>query len=163
MDLPVASVLAAIGILVGLAGIVVPVLPGLILVLASVLLWALVAHDPVGWGVLGAAVVVAAIGWTLQYVIPGRSLRDAGVPNRTLIAGGVGGVLGLIFLPGVGLLVGFVVGVLLAELARQRTFAAAWPSVLRALRAAAMSFGIELAAGTVIASIWAIGVWRLLG
>ncbi|QQS00816.1 MAG: DUF456 domain-containing protein [Austwickia sp.] len=163
MDLPVVTALAAVGILIGLAGIVVPVLPGLILVLGSVLLWALVAHDPVGWGVLAAAAAIAALGWTLQYLIPGRRLRDAGVPQRTLVAGAVGGVLGVFLIPGVGLLVGFVSGVFLAELVRQRTVAAAWPSVRRALVAAATSFGIELSAGTLIATVWAVGAWRLLG
>lgn len=163
MDLSAASALAAVGILIGIVGIVVPVLPGLILVVASVLFWALMAQNPVAWAVLVAAIVIAAIGWTLQYLVPGRHLRDAGIPTRTLLAGGVCGLAGLFLIPGVGLLVGFVAGVVLAELARQRTLAAAWPSAKRALVAAALSFGIELSAGTLIASAFAVGVWRLLG
>lgn len=163
MDLAVVTVLSGLGILVGLAGILIPVLPGLILVLASVGLWAFVAHDPVGWAVLLTAIVIAAVGWTLQYLLPGRRLRDAGVPTRTLVAGGIGGLLGIFLIPGLGLLIGFVGGVVLAELARQRTFAAAWPSVKHALKAAALSFGIELTAGTLIATAFAVGAWRLLG
>ncbi|MCB1255258.1 MAG: DUF456 domain-containing protein [Austwickia sp.] len=163
MDLAVGTALAAAGILFGLIGIVVPVLPGLIVVLASVLLWAVVAHDPVAYVVLAAAVVIAALGWTLQYLLPGRRLKEAGVPTRTVIVGGIGAVIGLFLIPGLGLLVGFVAGVLLAELARQRTLQAAWPSVKQALAAAALSFGIELAAGALIATAFAIGVWRLLG
>lgn len=163
MDLTVVTALAAVGILIGLAGIVIPVLPGLILVLGSVFLWALAAQDPVGWAVLIAAVIVAAAGWTLQFLIPGRRLREAGVSSRTLLVAGIGGLIGLFVIPGIGLLIGFVAGVVLAELARQRTLAAAWPSVKGALVAAALSSGIELTAGTLIASVWTVGVWRLLG
>lgn len=162
MDLAVVTPLAGIGILVGLAGIIVPVLPGLILVLASVLLWAAVAHDPVGWGVLAVTAAIAGAGWTLQYLVPGRRLKAAGVPTTTLLAGGIGGLIGIFVIPGLGLLIGFVVGVILAELARQKTVAAAWPSAKHALKAAAVSFGIELTAGTLIATAWVIGVWRLL-
>ena len=162
MDLAVVTPLAGIGILVGLAGIIVPVLPGLILVLASVLLWAAVAHDPVGWGILAVAAAIAGAGWTLQYLVPGRRLKAAGVPTTTLLAGGIGGLIGIFVIPGLGLLIGFVVGVILAELARQKTVAAAWPSAKHALKAAAVSFGIELTAGTLIATAWVIGVWRLL-
>lgn len=163
MDLSVVSVIAAVGILIGLVGILIPVLPGLILVLGSVVLWAVAANDPVGWGVLGAAVLIATAGWALQYLVPGRRLRDAGVPTRTLVAGGIGGLIGIFVIPGFGLLIGFVAGVIVAELVRQRTFAAAWPSAKRALTAAALSFGIELTAGALVATAWVIGVWRVLG
>lgn len=157
-----ATTLAGIGILLGLVGIVLPLWPGLILVLASVLGWALVASRPLAWGVLAACAAIACLGWALQYLIPGRGLKRAGVPNRTLLAGAVVGVVGIVVVPGIGLLLGFVAGVILAELARQRSFAAAWPSARRALIAAATSFGIELVAGMLIAMTWSFGAWHVL-
>lgn len=159
----IATALAGLGILAGLAGILVPVIPGLILVVASVTIWAFVVQDPVGWAVLGVAAAIAAVGWTLQYVIPTRRLREAGVPTRTLVFGAVGGVVGIFVLPGVGLFVGFFVGVLLAEMARHSSLAAAWPSAKRALIAAATSVGIELCAGMLIAVTFAVGAWRFVG
>ena len=45
------TVLASLMVVVGLLGIVVPVLPGLLLVLGGVLVWALSQGSALGWGV----------------------------------------------------------------------------------------------------------------
>lgn len=156
------TIACGVGILIGLVGIILPVLPGTLLILASVLAWALVAQDPIGWIVLAAAVAIAGTGWTLQYLIPGRRMRDAGVPKSTLLAGAVLGVVGFFVIPVLGLVLGFVGGVLLAEFIRSRDMAVAWPSTVHALKAAALSYGIEFTAGLVIAVSWVIGAWRLL-
>ena len=49
-------------IVVGLLGIVVPVLPGLVLVLAGVLVWALMEGSALGWGIFAASLVVTVVG-----------------------------------------------------------------------------------------------------
>jgi len=157
-----ATFLAALGIAVGLGGIIVPALPGLLLIVVSVGLWAVAASDPIAWWVLGLTLIAAGAGWALQFLVPGRRLRDAGVPTTTMVVGAVFGVIGVFVVPVVGLALGFVVGILLAELIRLRTLRAAWPSALHALKAALLSSGIELAAGMVIATIFAVGAWRLL-
>ncbi len=162
MSVELASLLAGAAILVGLVGIIVPVLPGLILIVAAIAAWAFVAQDPVGWSVLGVSVVLAGVGWTTQYLIPGRHLERAGVPRRTMILGAAGAVVGFFAIPVAGLLLGFALGVVLAEVLRLRDVRAAWPSAVSVLKAAAMSFGIELTTATVIAAVWAAGVWRLL-
>lgn len=162
MGLEFASVLAGAAILVGLVGIIVPVLPGLILIVAAIAAWAFAAQDPVGWTVLGISALLASVGWTTQYLIPGRHLARAGVPRRTMILGAAGAVIGFFVIPIAGLLLGFVLGVILAELLRLRDVRAAWPSAVSVLKAAAMSFGIELTTATVVAAVWAVGVWRLL-
>ena len=54
----------------------------------------------------------------MKYVVPGRRLKENGIPNSTLLLGGVLGVVGFFVIPVVGLLVGFVLGVYLAELNR---------------------------------------------
>lgn len=155
------TLICAVAILVGLVGIILPVLPGTLLIVASVLLWAVVAQNAMGWWLLGFAVLVAACGWGLQYLIPGRRLRDAGVPNRTLLVGGLLGIVGFFVIPVLGLVIGFVGGVFLAELSRHRDVAAAWPSTVHALKAAALSYGIELSAGLSIAAAFAFTAWRV--
>ncbi len=157
-----ASVLAGLAILIGLVGIIVPVLPGLILIVAAVAAWAFAAQDRVGWTVLGISGTLAAVGWIAQYLIPGRRLERAGIPRRTMVLGAVGAVVGFFVIPIAGLLLGFALGVILAEVLRLRDARAAWPSAVSVLKAAVMSFGIELTAATLIAAVWAIGVWRLL-
>ena len=60
------------------------------------------------------------------------------------------GVVGFFVVPVVGLFVGFVLGVYLAE-RRRVGGAAAWPSTKEALRAVGLSILIELAAGVLAA------------
>ncbi len=155
-----ASVLVGVAILVGLLGIIVPVLPGLILVVGAVAIWALLAQSSVGWFVLAAALVLSGTGWMIQYVIPGRRLERAGIPRRTMVFGALGAIVGFFVVPVAGLLLGFALGVVLAEVLRLRGLRAAWPSAVHVLQAAAMSFGIELVTATLVAMVWAVGVWR---
>lgn len=148
------TVIAAVLVLVGLVGILVPVLPGLLLIVVGIAVWAVPRGDAVGWGVLAAAVVIVAIGTVAKYLLPGRRLRDSGVPTRTLVAGAALGVVGFFVIPVVGLVIGFVLGVFLAELVRLGESRLAWPSTRGALYAVGWSILIELAAGLVAAAVW---------
>jgi hypothetical protein len=141
-------------IVVGLVGIVVPVLPGLLLVWGGVAVWALARHDTAGWIVLAVATLLAVGGSVVKYLLPGRRLRDAGVPWTTLGLGTLLGVIGFFVIPVVGVLVGFVLGIYLAELVRLGDHAAAWPSTRAALAAVGWSIVIELAAALLIAGAW---------
>lgn len=150
----VETLAAAALVVAGIVGIVVPVLPGLVLVIAGIALWAVPRNDALGWTVLGIAVAIAVIGSIVKYLLPGRRLRDSGVPGRTIALGGVLGVVGFFVIPVVGLFLGFVLGVYLAEQARLRDSAKAWPSTRRALAAVGWSILIELAAGLLAAAVW---------
>jgi uncharacterized protein len=150
----VATVIAAVLVVVGIIGIVLPVLPGLVLVVAGVAVWAVPRGDAVAWTVLGIVVAIVVIGSVVKYLLPGRALRDSGVPGRTIAAGAVLGVIGFFVIPVVGLFIGFVLGVYLAELARLGGGGAAWPSTRRALGAVGWSVVIEMATGLLAAAVW---------
>lgn len=152
------TVVAGLLIAVGIVGIVVPVLPGLVLVVAGVAVWAVPRGDALGWTVLAVVVGIVLIGSVAKYLLPGRRLRDSGVPGRTIALGGVLGIVGFFVIPVVGLVVGFVLGVYLAELARLRDRAQAWPSTRGALAAVGWSILIELAAGLLAAAVWVTGL-----
>ncbi len=147
------TVAAALLVAVGLVGVVVPVLPGLVLVVGGIGLWAVPRNDAVGWTVLGVAVAVVALGTVAKYALPGARLRDAGVPGLTLLAGGVLGIVGFFVVPVVGLVLGFVLGVYIAERARLGR-ARAWPSTRTALAAVGWGIVIELAAGLLATAVW---------
>src|SRR3954452_22946172 len=143
--------------LIGLAGVVVPFLPGLALVWGGVLLWAVLRHDGLGWTALAVATVLFAVGTVAKYLLPGRRLREAGVPGTTLVVGGILGVVGFFVIPIVGSVLGFVLGVYLAERVRAGA-PAAWPSTRRALAAVGWSMAIELTAGLLIVGTWVAAV-----
>ena len=146
--------LAAVLVVVGIVGIALPILPGLVLVVAGVGVWAVGRADVVAWTVLGIVVAVVLVGSVVKYLVPGRRLRDSGVPGRTIAAGAVLGVVGFFVIPVVGLFIGFVLGIYLAELARLGGHEAAWPSTRRALGAVGWSIVIEMATGLLAAAVW---------
>lgn len=151
------AVIAGLLIATGIVGLVVPILPGLALCLIGVLLWAWSTGGS-AWWFFAAAAVVAVIGWVVQYTVPGKRMAAAGVPGQVLLLGGICGIVGFFVIPVVGLFVGFVLGVLLAELARTRTFADAWVSTKHALKAVLTSVAIELTAAVIVAFIWVAGL-----
>lgn len=152
--------LCGLAIAVGIVGVIIPILPGLVLCWLGVLAWAILVDG--GWArwlVLGIATAVALAGTVVKYAWPGRNLKRAGVPNRSLIMGGLLGVVGFFVIPVVGLVIGFVLGLWLAERVRLGTAGQAWPSTKNALRAVGLSMLIELAAGLVIAVVWVTGLF----
>ncbi len=154
----VTTLVAGLLIVVGLAGVVIPVLPGLLLVVAGVAVWAVPRDDVVGWTVLGAAVAFAALGTVAKYLLPGRRLRASGVPWWSLGAGAVLGVVGFFVVPVLGLVLGFVLGVFLAEWRRLGSTDRAWPSTRQALSAVGWSIVIELGAGLLATAAWVVGL-----
>lgn len=151
-------ILVALAIAVGLVGIFVPFLPGSLLVWAAIAVWAYVEHTTHAWIVLGVASAVLTAGILVKYLWPARRMRAADVSNRTLLAGAAGGVLGFFVIPVAGLLVGFVLGVFLAELATRRDGRRAWASTVHAVKGVALSVGVELGAALLAAAVWAVGV-----
>ena len=143
-------------ILAGLVGIVVPVMPGSVLILGAVLVWALTAGATAAWTVFGVVTFLLALGAVVKYLVPGRRLQAGGVPNRTLLLGGLMAVIGFFVIPVVGLFLGFVAGVYAAELARVGQ-QQAWPSTKQALLAVGLSVLIELATGLMAAVVWLAG------
>jgi uncharacterized protein len=154
----VETLIAGVLIVVGVLGVLVPVLPGLLLVLAGVAVWAVPRGDAVGWTVLGIAALIVVLGSVAKYLLPGRKLREAGVPFRTLALGGALGVVGFFVIPVVGLFLGFILGVYLGELGRLGDRSQAWPATRRALGAVGWSILIELATGLLAAAVWIGGL-----
>jgi uncharacterized protein len=151
------EVLVALAILVGLVGVLVPILPGLVIVLAAILVWAVDVGGATAWTVFGLATAILVVGTVVKYAVPGRRLKTSGIPSSTTWFGVGLGIVGFFVIPVIGLFIGFVLGVYLAE-HRRVGAAAAWPSTREALRAVGVSILIELAAGVLAALTWAVGV-----
>jgi uncharacterized protein YqgC (DUF456 family) len=143
-------------VVVGLFGIVVPVLPGSILVALGIGIWAADDGSSGAWVTFAVAMLLLVAGAVVKYAVPGRRLK-ATVPTSTLVIGGLSAVVGFFVIPVVGALVGFPVGIYVAE--RLRVGAdGAWPSTKAALRAVGVSILIELAAAVAATAVWVGGV-----
>ena len=157
----VGEVVVGLVVLLGLVGIVVPVLPGAALVWAAIGVWAWATGEAAGWWVFAGATVLTAGAFVVKLAWPGRRLTRAGVPGRALLAGGVLGVVGFFVVPVVGLFLGFPLGVWAHERARLRDGRAAWDATVHALRATGLSILVELAGSLLSAGLWLVGVLAL--
>lgn len=148
----------ALLILVGTVGIVLPLVPGLLLVVAGVLVWTLDTRTPLAWTVLVVTLALWVTGIALRYAVPERRLREAGVRRSTLVLAVLLGVVGFFVIPVAGGAIGFILGVYLVELGHSRSSREAWSSTRAAVRAVFTSTGIELLAALAIATTWVAGL-----
>lgn len=151
------ELLVAVVIAVGIAGIIVPVMPGTILVLGAILVWALEIGTSTAWVVFALCATLLVGGSVVKYLVPGRRLKASGVPTRTLVVGAILAFVGFFVIPVVGMFIGFVLGIYAAERARVGS-AQAWPSTVGALKAVGISILIELVAAFLAAVTWVVGV-----
>lgn len=144
--------------IVGVCGIVVPVWPGTITVLAGLLVWAFFSPAPAGWIVFGVAAVLLLAGASAQYLITGRRLRARQIPNRSVVVGLVCGVIGLFVIPFLGLPVGFVAGLLGMEWLRVRDGREALSTSWAALKSVGLGMLVELGCALGAAVVLLIGI-----
>jgi uncharacterized protein len=152
-------VLVALAIAVGLVGIIVPLLPGILLVYGAIVVWAVVEHDVTSWVTLGVVTALIAATTLIKYMWPMKRMRAADVRTRSLVAGAVLGIIGFFVIPIIGLVIGFVVGIYLAELASRHDQRLAWTSTVHALKGVALSVGVELAGALLATVAWVLGVY----
>ncbi len=146
-------------ILIGIFGTIIPNIPGLLLSWAGVLVWALFSDTgPAKWWVLGVATLLALFGTVAKFLLPGRHLAKSGVPGLTIFIGTVLAIVGFFVVPFIGLFLGFVVGVYVAESVRLRGIGPAWPSAWKAIKAVGLSVLIEVGAGLFILASWGAAV-----
>ncbi len=148
--------LVAIACAVGIVGVVVPVLPGELLIGGAIVVWAVVEQSTVSWAAAVVAVGVLIAGHVLAYLVPGRRMTAAGIPTRTLVAGAVLGIVGFFLVPVVGLPLGFVLGVYLAEQVRLRAHGPAWASTVEAMKGTGLAMLMGLAAAVAATTVWAV-------
>lgn len=151
------EVLLALVMAIGLAGILVVVVPGTVIIAAATLVWAFQAESPTAWAFSAAALVFLLAGALVKYVVPGRRLAQAGISGRTQMIGLAAGVVGFFLIPVVGLVLGFILGVWLAEAIRHGA-GEATASTRVALAAAGLSLLIEFTVAAIAVTLTLIGM-----
>ena len=107
-------ILIAALIVAGVAGTVLPALPGTLFVLAGIVLGAWIDDfTRVGWGVLNVVIVLAVLAWVLDYVAGLLGAKKAGASRQAIIGAVLGtvaglfmGIVGVLFMPLVGAAIG---------------------------------------------------------
>ena len=103
------------------------------------------------------AVFVAA-GMSASLVLTGRKLKSMQVPNSSVLLGGVLAIIGFFVIPVLGLPIGFVGGLYLAEYSRLKDGKTAWNSSWESIKAIGLGAAIEFALAMLAAITFGIGV-----
>lgn len=120
MEITLLWILCAALIVAGLAGTVLPVLPGTVLVWGGIVLGAWIDDfQRVGTTTLVVVTVLAALAWVLDYVAGLLGARKAGASRQALLGAAIGTVVGL-FMGVVGVLFMPLVGAALGEYLAQK-------------------------------------------
>jgi uncharacterized protein YqgC (DUF456 family) len=108
---------------------------------------------------LGVVTAVLVVSTLIKYLWPARRMRAADVSTWSLMAGAVLGIIGFFVIPVLGLVIGFVLGIYVAELAKRGDQRVAWTSTKHALNGVALSVGVELCGALLATATWAVGVY----
>src|SRR5688572_27920449 len=140
---------AVILVLVGLVGIVLPALPGHILILAGLILaaWA-DGFTRVGPAMLVLIGVIGASSYAVDFAAAALGAKHMGASKRAMVGAALGTVLGLFF-GFVGVVIGPLLGAVIGELTQHRD----WKRVGKAGMAAWIGFAIGTAVKVAIAFV----------
>lgn len=155
------TVLVAVTMAVGLVGTLLPFLPGLVLILGAAIAYGVLQ----GFGAVGAVAMFVIVGFfivgsVVSLLLARRSAARSGVPRMSLLAAVAGGIVGMIVIPVFGFVPGAIIGMLLAERARLRDWAAAWRVTFAAVKGYAFGMLVEAVCGGAMFATWAL--WALL-
>lgn len=115
----IATLLAAAMLITGAVFIVLPVLPGSLVIVGSLLLWGLLIGGTTGWVAAIIGILLTLIGWSMSLILTGRVMKKEDIPRAPILAALACGLVGLFLLPPLGLPIGFAAGLFFVEAMRR--------------------------------------------
>ncbi len=152
-------ILAAILVIVGIAGTILPALPGLPLVFGGLLLaaWADGFQHVSGWTIIMLG-VIAALAMAADFVSTMFGTKVAGASKWAMVGAGVGTLVGIFFgIP--GLLLGPFIGAMAAELIYRENLGQATKAGLGAWLGLVLGTAAKMAALFTMLTIFASAWW----
>ena len=160
-DLAFAALIAVV-MVIGLAGTLLPILPGLWLIWAAALVYVLVeSRDTAGLIVMVILTVLAVVGTAAAYALPQREASGAGVPVWGQIVAAGAAVGGMMLIPVVGALVGFAVGIFAVTVLRTREVQGSVEASVATIRGMLYASGAQFVTGLLMIVIWL--AWVVFG
>jgi uncharacterized protein YqgC (DUF456 family) len=154
--------LTLIFMLVGLAGLIIPVFPGVVVIWLAALGYGIVTgFNTAGMVLFGLISVAMLVGVTVDNVLMGAGARQGGASWLSILVGLLAGVIGTLAFPPLGGILAAPVAVFLLEFGRGRDWRQAW----LATRGLAMGWGLSFLArfglGLLMIGLWlAWTAWR---
>lgn len=146
-------------ILLGIAGIIIPVLPGMILVWLTVLVFAWAGDFAVlGYAPLVAITLIAALTGSAGLWLPLLGAQRSGAARRALLLGFLGAIAGTFIMPLVGTIIGYALGILLGEFLKHQDLQLALRASMGGVAGWGIATVVELAGALLILVIFVTAV-----
>ena len=141
--------------IIGIIGIIVPIIPGMVLVWLS----ALVFVFATGFELLSLPAfiiitVIAAITGTAEFWLSAWGAQRGGASKRSLLWGVLGSIVGTLFLPLIGTIIGYAAGILLSEYQQRADWQAAWRASLGGVAGWGLATAVQLGGAIIIIGIF---------
>jgi uncharacterized protein YqgC (DUF456 family) len=153
--------------IVGLVGIVVPILPGTLLIWLTVLIYAVIdGFETVGWVGFIIITIIALVTGTADLWLPVLGAKSAGAAKRAMVFGLAGGVIGFFLLGGLipilgsllGSVLGYAAGVLLGQYHKYRDWNLALRAGLGSMAGWGIGTAIQFGGGLLIVALFILQV-----
>jgi uncharacterized protein YqgC (DUF456 family) len=146
--------------LVGLMGLVIPILPGLVIMWLAALVYGIVT----GWGTAGIVLFVLItllmlVGVVIDNILMGAGARKGGAAWSTIGVAIIAGLLGTLILPPFGGLVAAPLAVLLLEYRRAGDWDKAWQAFKGLATGFGLSYVVRFGIGLLVNGLWWLWVW----
>ncbi len=162
MDQQAVTFLVGMAMLAGLAGVLIPWFPDILLIWGAGLVYGIL----VGWGTWGPwlfvlMTVAALVGFVAEVAVSVAGARVGGASGWGILAGLMLAVVGMIVFSPLGALIGLALGMLLVEGWRQRNLRKAAAATLGAVIGWGASFLVKFSLSLWMVLLW--GAWVTLG
>jgi len=147
--------LVAVVMAVGLAGVVLPFVPGLPIIWGAALLYGIMTHfGSLGWTAMAAITLLAIVGIAASIVLPDRAGAAAGASPATRLFAGLLGLIGFFVVPVIGFPLFACLGVLIAQYRETDDWGTAVDSTVAVLKGFGVGILAELGAGLAMVFMW---------
>lgn len=154
----IAAIIAGVLAVVGILGIILPILPGSITILIGLLVWAIFAGSGWSWAALAVGGIPLLIGMISGWILTKRGLDKREIPNWPIIVAALAGIVGILVIPVLGLPIGFVIGLIVAEYVRLKDWRAALDTSWIAIKSLGIGMIIELACAFFAVAVLAVSM-----
>ena len=158
----IAAALLVLVMLAGVVGIVIPVLPDLPLIWGAALIYGFVdGYDRwVDFAAMAALTVLAVLGFVVDLALGPVGAAKSGASWEAIAGSLVGGLIGFVFFPPLGAIIGALIGVFIVEYQRRgQNMQEAWTAVKGFVKGYGLSILIRLGLAGVMIMIWAVWVF----
>lgn len=146
-------------ILIGVVGVVVPILPGMLLVWLTVAAYAwLTDFAVINYWIFALVTIFALITGTAGIWLPYLGAKKTGAAKRAIFLGIIGAIIGTFITPLIGTVIGYAVGIVIGELIKHRDLKKALKASVGGVAGWGIATLVELAGALTILVVFVVVV-----